>query len=68
MSWLKNNIAALLDLIIVIGTLILGFFIITGVIPEGSDEVVMYLLGGLMALVSTVYNYHRGSSKESDKE
>lgn len=67
MDWLNKSIAPILDIIIVIGTLLLGAIIITGVIPAESKEIVMYLLGGLMALVSTVYNYHRGSSKESDK-
>lgn len=65
--WLKNNIAPVLDIMIVVGTIAFAFFILSGVIPDGSKEVVMYLLGGLMALVGTVYNYHRGSSKDSDK-
>jgi len=66
-GWLTINIASVLDIIIVLGTIVLSFMVLTGYVPitESSKEVVFYVFGALMAIVTSVYNYHRGSSQGS---
>lgn len=71
MNWLNNNIASILDVLIVLGTLGLAFLVFGGFIPvEGVfKEIIFYIFGALMAIVTTVYGYHRGSSQGSkDKD
>jgi len=66
-GWLTNNVANILDIIMVIGTIFLAFLVLTGFIPidATSKEVIFYVFGALMAIVTSIYNYHRGSSQGS---
>ena len=66
-GWLTRNIANILDIIMVLGTIILSFMVLTGFIPidATSKEVIFYVFGALMAIVTGIYNYHRGSSQGS---
>lgn len=66
-GWLNNNIANILDIIMVIGTMALAFIVLSGYIPvEGPNkEIIFYVFGALVAIVTSIYNYHRGSSQGS---
>ncbi len=66
-GWFTENVANILDLIMVMGTIILAFMVLMGVIPidSASKEVIFYVFGALMAIVTGIYNYHRGSSQGS---
>ena len=71
MNWLNNNIASILDIIMVVGTIVLAFFVMGGYMPLEGDykEIMFYIFGALMAIVTTIYGYHRGSSQGSkDKD
>lgn len=70
-DWLTKNIASVLDLVVVIGTIGLAFFVLAGIVPPvgAYKEMIFYVFGALMALVTSVINYHRGSSQGSkDKD
>jgi len=70
-DWLNKNIASVIDLVIVIGTIGLAFFVLGGLItPIGVyKEMIFYVFGALMALVTSIVGYHRGSSQGSkDKD
>ena len=66
-GWLNSNIANVLDIIMVIGTMALAFMVLSGFIPiEGTNkEIIFYIFGALVAIVTSIYNYHRGSSQGS---
>ena len=66
-GWFNNNIANILDIIMVVGTMALAFLVLSGFIPvEGANkELIFYVFGALIAIVTGIYNYHRGSSQGS---
>ena len=71
MSWLNKNIAAILDIIMVLGTIGLGVMVFGGFVDISGEmkEIIFYIFGALMAIVTTIYGYHRGSSQGSkDKD
>jgi len=67
-GWLSNNIANILDIVMVVGTVYLGYYILTSGLPINKDnkEIIFYILGALISITTGIFNYHRGSSKSSE--
>ncbi len=64
-SWLSKNIAYILDVFIVVVFAIMLFVIMNKTVPEANKEIFYTAFGGLVSLVTTVFNFHRGSSSGS---
>lgn len=65
-SWLSKNVAYILDFVFVISFLIMLFVIIYKQVPETNKELFYTAFGLLGGYVSTVINFHRGTSKGSE--
>jgi hypothetical protein len=64
-SWLSKNIAYILDIFVVLVFAIMLFVIMNKSVPEANKELFYTAFGGLVSLVTTVFNFHRGSSSGS---
>jgi hypothetical protein len=66
-KWLSENVANILDILMVTGFLFIAYKIIDNgiVLNNENREIIFYVLGALMAIVTTIYGYHRGSSQGS---
>ena len=51
--------------IAVIGTIVMGFYILTTEIPVKNEHVAMLMIGELLGIVSMIFAYHFGSSMGS---
>jgi len=56
---------AILALVIITATFILGHGLLTKVVPEENRDIVNVALGMILGLSGTVVNYYFGSSKSS---
>lgn len=64
-SYLAKNIPFYLDILIVGGTILLGYCIFFVNIPVGNKDLAFAAFGSLITLCGTVVNFHRGSSTGS---
>ena len=64
---LAKNVSPVLALGTTLITLILFFILMfrPGTVPEGSKEIILYILGVLSAILTQIYSYYFGSSQGS---
>lgn len=68
-SWLAKNTAYILDFIIIISTIILGFMLFFVIIPETNMNIANIMFGAMLGYCANILGWHRGSSKGStDKQ
>lgn len=64
-SWLAKNIAYVIDVAIIAGSLLMTFVVFIIGVPEQNKSMAFTALGSLWTLTGTVVNFHRGSSAGS---
>lgn len=64
-SNISKNAPYYLDFLIVGSTIILGMMLFFVQLPKDNVQITNILFGAMLGYVSTVFNYHRGSSKGS---
>ncbi len=62
---LAKNTPFIIDFIIVISTVLLGFALFAFEIPMANKELAYMMFGAMLAHCGTIINYHRGSSTGS---
>ena len=62
---LAKNTPFIIDFIIVISTVLLGFALFAFEIPISNKELAYMMFGAMLAHCGTIINYHRGSSNSS---
>lgn len=62
---LAKNTPFIIDFIIVISTVLLGFALFAFEIPIANKELAYMMFGAMLAHCGTIINYHRGSSNGS---
>lgn len=62
---LAKNTPFIIDFIIVISTVLLGFALFAFEIPMANKELAYMMFGAMLAHCGTIINYHRGSSNGS---
>jgi hypothetical protein len=62
---LAKDTPYILDFIIVIGTMVLAYFIFFIGIPVGNKEIAFAAFGSLLTMCGTILNFHRGTSQGS---
>lgn len=67
-SWLAKNTAYILDFIIIIATITLGLMLFFVIIPQENMNIANIMFGAMLSYCSTVFGYHRGSSKGSTEK
>lgn len=67
-SWLAKNVAYILDLTFTVSFLFMLALILKREVPEANKELFYTGFGVLGALCSTVLNFHRGTSRGSEKK
>lgn len=65
-SWLAKNIAYLLDALFVTSFILMLIMILYKQVPEENKELFYTAFGLLGGYVSTILNFHRGTSKGSE--
>lgn len=66
-SDLAKNAAYYIDFLLIGATLLLAYFIFFVAIPANNKELAYTAFGSLLTLCGTVVNFHRGTSKSSEK-
>lgn len=67
-SWLAKNTAYILDFIIIISTIILGFMLFFVIIPETNMNIANIMFGAMLGYCANILGWHRGSSKSSSEK
>ena len=68
-SSLAKNAPYIMDFFIVVGTMLLAYFIFFIGIPPQNKDIAFAAFGSLLTLCGTIVNFHRGSSSSSkDKD
>ena len=68
-SWLAKNTAYILDFIVILSTILLGTMLFFVVIPIENMNIANIMFGAMLSYCSTIFGWHRGSSKGStDKQ
>lgn len=68
-SWLAKNTAYILDFIVILSTIFLGMMLFFVVIPQENMNIANIMFGAMLSYCSTIFGWHRGSSKGStDKQ
>jgi len=64
--WLTKHIASLLALLALFFTFILFFVLIFVPLDVSKKDIIIYILGVLSAIVTQVFQFYFGSSKDSE--
>lgn len=67
-SWLSKNIAYIIDCIFVVAFILMLVMIFNKAVPEANKELFYTGFGLLGANVSTILNFHRGTSIGSERK
>lgn len=67
-SWLSKNIAYIIDCIFVVAFILMLVMIFNKAVPESNKELFYTGFGLLGANVSTILNFHRGTSIGSERK
>lgn len=67
-SWLSKNIAYLIDCVFVVAFILMLVLIFNKAVPESNKELFYTGFGLLGANVSTILNFHRGTSIGSERK
>lgn len=67
-SWLSKNIAYLIDCVFVVAFILMLVMIFNKAVPESNKELFYTGFGLLGANVSTILNFHRGTSIGSERK
>jgi len=68
-TWLAKNTASIIALSVILLAFIMFYIVVFTVIPTEKKDVIIYMLGGLISIVTMIIGYYFGSSKgSSDKD
>ena len=67
-SWLSKNIAYIIDCVFVVAFILMLIMIFNKAVPESNKELFYTGFGLLGANVSTILNFHRGTSIGSERK
>ncbi|MTI31413.1 hypothetical protein [Xanthovirga aplysinae] len=67
-SKLAKNTAYILDFVIVVSAVLLGFMLFFVGVPKENEQLSYIVFGALLTHCGTIIGFHRGSSKEKEKK